>query len=100
MTLENFKSIIDQVKHHVNQVALGGRGDPNLHPQFKEFVEYAKNNGVIPNYTTSGVNLTEEQIKVSMLCGAVGRYSNNSPNRSRETLNNNLLGCDIGGSVL
>jgi len=71
MTLDNFKSIIDQVKHHVNQVALGGRGDPNLHPQFKEFVEYARNNGVIPNYTTSGANLSHEQIEISKLCGAV-----------------------------
>jgi len=71
MTLENFKSIIDQVKHHVNQVALGGRGDPNLHPQFKEIVEYARNNGVIPNYTTSGCQLTDEQIEISKMCGAV-----------------------------
>ena len=71
MTLENFKSIIDQVKHHVNQVALGGRGDPNLHPQFKEIVEYANNNGVVPNYTTSGCNLTDEQIETSKVCGAV-----------------------------
>ena len=71
MTLENFKSIIDQVKHHSNQVALGGRGDPNLHPQFKEIVEYARNNGVVPNYTTSGNNLTDDQIEISKLCGAV-----------------------------
>ena len=71
MTLENFKSIIDQVKHHVNQVALGGRGDPNHHPQFKEIVEYSRTNGVIPNYTTSGINLTDEQIEISKMCGAV-----------------------------
>ena len=71
MTLENFKKIIDEVKHHTNQVALGGRGDPNLHPQFKEIVEYARNNNVVPNYTTSGIGLTDEQIKVSKLCGAV-----------------------------
>ena len=71
MTLENFKLIIDQVKHHTNQVALGGRGDPNLHPQFKEIVEYSRNNGVVPNYTTSGNGLTDEQIEISKLCGAV-----------------------------
>jgi len=71
MTLENFKMIIDQVKHHSNQVALGGRGDPNLHPQFKEIVEYARNNNVVPNYTTSGNNLTDEQIEISKICGAV-----------------------------
>jgi len=71
MTLENFKIIIDQVKHHTNQVALGGRGDPNLHPNFKEILEYARMNNVVPNYTTSGRNLTDEQIEISKLCGAV-----------------------------
>jgi len=71
MTLENFKLLIDQVKHHTNQVALGGRGDPNLHPQFKEIVEYARKNNVVPNYTTSGINMTDEQIEISKLCGAV-----------------------------
>ena len=71
MTLENFKLLIDQVKHHTNQVALGGRGDPNLHPQFKEIVEYAIDNGVVPNYTTSGNGLTDEHIEISKMCGAV-----------------------------
>ena len=71
MTLDNFKLLIDQVRHHTNQVALGGRGDPNLHPQFKEIVEYARKNNVVPNYTTSGINMTDEQIKISKLCGAV-----------------------------
>lgn len=71
MTFENFKTIIDQVKDHTNQVALGGRGDPNLHPQFKEIVEYSRSNGVVPNYTTSGRNLTDEQIEISKICGAV-----------------------------
>ncbi len=71
MTFKNFKSIIDQTKHHTNQVALGGRGDPNLHPQFKEIVEYTRDNGMAVNYTTSGRNLTDEQIEISKLCGAV-----------------------------
>lgn len=71
MKLEDFKTIIDQVKHHTNQVALGGRGDPNNHPNFKEIVEYARENDVVPNYTTSGINLTDEQIEISKICGAV-----------------------------
>ena len=71
MSLENFKTIIDQVKHHTNQVALGGRGDPNLHENFKEILEYARKNNVIPNYTTSGFGLTDEQIELSKMCGAV-----------------------------
>lgn len=71
MKLEDFKTIIDQVKHHTNQVALGGRGDPNLHENFKEIVEYARSNNVIPNYTTSGFYLTDEHIEISKMCGAV-----------------------------
>jgi len=71
MKFEDFKSIIDSVKHHTNQVALGGRGDPNHHENFKEIIEYARKNGVVPNYTTSGIDLTDEQIEISKLCGAV-----------------------------
>lgn len=71
MTLENFKKIIDQVKHHTNQVALGGRGDPNHHENFKEIIEYCRKNHVVPNYTTSGIDLTDEQVEISKMCGAV-----------------------------
>lgn len=71
MRLRDFKRIIDEVKHHTNQVALGGRGDPNLHPKFKEIIEYCRENNVVPNYTTSGKSLTDEHIEISKLCGAV-----------------------------
>ena len=71
MTLKNFMSIIDQVKHHVTQVALGGRGDPNKHENFKEIIEYCRKNNVVPNYTTSGINLTDDEIEISKMCGAV-----------------------------
>ena len=71
MKIEDFKSIIDQIKHHTNQVALGGRGDPNQHENFEEIISYARKNGVVPNYTTSGIDLTDEQIEISKMCGAV-----------------------------
>ena len=71
MKLEDFKSIIDQCKGKTFQVALGGAGDPNLHENFKEIVEYCRKNGIIPNYTTSGFNLTDEQVEISKQCGAV-----------------------------
>ncbi len=71
MTLDNFKRIVDESKDYVNQIALGGRGSPNEHENFKEIVEYCRKNNIIPNYTTSGLNLTDEQIEISKLCGAV-----------------------------
>jgi radical SAM protein with 4Fe4S-binding SPASM domain len=72
MTLENFKSIIDQGKGNLFQVALGGRGDPNTHENFEEILEYCVKNKIVPNYTTSGFDLTDEQIDLTKkYCGAV-----------------------------
>ena len=97
MKLEDFKTIIDQVKHHTSQVALGGRGDPNLHENFKEIVMYALDNNVIPNYTTSGFNLTDEQIQISKMCGAVAV----SDYRSQETYSSikRLMDADIKTNI-
>ena len=36
MTLENFQRIIDEIKGKVLQVALGGRGDPDMHQNYEE----------------------------------------------------------------
>jgi MoaA/NifB/PqqE/SkfB family radical SAM enzyme len=72
MSLEGFKLIIDQSKDHVNQVALGGRGDPNQHENFEEILDYCVQNNIVPNYTTSGIGLSEKQIAISKeYCGAV-----------------------------
>ena len=71
MTLSDFKSIIDETCYHVNQVALGGRGDPNHHENFGEIIEYCRSKNVVPNYTTSGIGITDEQIEISKMCGAV-----------------------------
>lgn len=72
MTLDDFKSIIDQIKGKVMQVALGGAGSPNEHENFAEIMEYAHKNGVIPNYTTSGIGLTDEMVQITKdFAGAV-----------------------------
>ena len=68
----DYKSIIDIAKvAGVYQVALGG-GNPNQHPEFVRFLEYAYNSGIMPNYTTNGRGLTETVLKASsQYCGAV-----------------------------
>lgn len=72
MTFENYKKIMDQSKWLANQVALGGRGDPNLHPNFHDILSYTRSCGIVPNYTTSGIGLSKEQVKSSKeFCGAV-----------------------------
>lgn len=71
MSLDDYKDIINQSKDYVTQVALGGKGDPNLHPNFEEIIDYTINNNIVPNYTTSGINLTFNQVEISKKCGAV-----------------------------
>lgn len=72
MPFKNFKSIIDQCKGKVFSCALGGSGSPNEHEEFENIVKYAKENDIIPNYTTSGIELTDEQAEITKkYCGAV-----------------------------
>lgn len=71
MRFEDFKIIIDQCKDHINQVALGGKGDPNKHEDFEKILQYCRVNKVVPNYTTSGNGLTDTEVYISKIyCGA------------------------------
>ena len=71
MKFKDYQKIIDEVKDVVNQVALGGRGDPNHHEDFAKIIAYSRINRVAPNYTTSGIDLTLGQVAISKMCGAV-----------------------------
>lgn len=72
MKFEDFKTIIKQCKDHVNQVALGGKGDPNKHEDFEKILQFCRVNNVVPNYTTSGNGITDEEVYISKIyCGAV-----------------------------
>lgn len=72
MSLENFRTIAEQCRGRVNQFALGGRGDPDQHESFAEILETCAQNGIVPNYTTSGYGFTKELALLSKkYCGAV-----------------------------
>ena len=72
MKLEDYQSIIDQSKGKLFQVALGGHGDPNKHENFEEILKYTRESNIVPNYTTSGFGLTDEEIRLTKeYCGAV-----------------------------
>lgn len=80
MKFDDFKKIIDQCKNHLNQVALGGKGDPNKHENFEQILQYCRVNNVVPNYTTSGNGLTDEEVSISKIyCGAVAVSAYNQP---------------------
>lgn len=73
MKLEDYKKIIDEgAEKGLQQVALGGAGNPNDHRDFEEIVRYTRSKDIIPNYTTSGIELSEEAVKATKkYCGAV-----------------------------
>jgi radical SAM protein with 4Fe4S-binding SPASM domain len=72
MSLDNFKWIASQCRGKVFEFALGGAGDPDTHENFKEILETCAENDIVPNYTTSGLCLTDEAVALSKeYCGAV-----------------------------
>lgn len=72
MSLDNFKKIIEECKEKVFQVALGGAGDPDTHENFGEILKACADANIVPNFTTSGICLTEEKVKLCKeYCGAI-----------------------------
>lgn len=72
MTFQNFKRIIRECRGKTYQIALGGRGDPDQHPDFAKMVEHSCCQGIVPNFTTSGLGLTAAAAKICKeYCGAV-----------------------------
>jgi len=79
MTLDIFKSIINKFPKTLTQVAFGITGI-QTNPDFIPMMEYCRSIGVIPNFTLSGIDLTDEIAdKVSKVVGAlaVSAYSTN-----------------------
>lgn len=72
MSVEDFKWIAGQCKGRTNQLALGGRGDPDRHEHFEELLKICRENMLVPNFTTSGYGMTEEIARLcKQYCGAV-----------------------------
>lgn len=72
MSLEDFKKIAEQCKGKTFQFALGGCGDPDQHEHFEEILKVCKENGIVPNFTTSGFGMTKALAKLcKQYCGAV-----------------------------
>ena len=72
MAVDDFRWIAAQCRGRTNQFALGGRGDPDQHEHFEELLQICRENGLVPNFTTSGYGLTPELAAVCRkYCGAV-----------------------------
>ncbi len=72
MTLEDFEQIAKQCEGETFQFALGGCGDPDQHEHFEEILKICHEAKIVPNFTTSGLGMTEEIAQLcKKYCGAV-----------------------------
>jgi len=77
----NFTNIVDKanevwgslaLEDRPFQIAIGGAGESTLHPDWVSFVSRVKELGIVPNYTTNGMHLTDEILKATEdYCGGV-----------------------------
>lgn len=72
MPYENFLKVVKQAAGKTFQIALGGAGDPNKHPQFEDILKSCRMYRIVPNMTTSGFLITANEVKlIKKYCGAV-----------------------------
>lgn len=72
--------------HKPFQIALGSTGEPTIHPDFIRFLKVVYESGVVPNYTTNGVILSESEELLKATgdyCGAVAVSLGNKEVRHR-----------------
>jgi len=71
MSFEEFKIIFHKIKRNLGQIAFGIM-NISTNSDFFKMMRYAKEHGVIPNYTCHGLDVTYEVAKeTAELCGAV-----------------------------
>lgn len=72
MSFETFKNVFDKISASkiLTQIAFGADAGATANPDLFKMMEYARNNGVIPNITVA--DITEETAqKLANVCGAV-----------------------------
>lgn len=66
MSTEDYCHVLDAMNHpkygNVFQVALGG-GEPLEHPEFQTIIDETVKRGIVPNFTTNGIHLTDDICK-------------------------------------
>jgi len=54
------------------QIAIGGAGESTLHPNWVDFVRTVRDLGILPNYTTNGMHLSDDILSATAeYCGGV-----------------------------
>lgn len=67
-----FESMTDNQKPF--QIAIGSESEPTIHPDFIEFIRTVYNYGVVPNYTTNGITLSNDDEYSKLLLEVTEKY--------------------------
>lgn len=92
MSLENYEKILIESQGKTFQIALGGAGDPNKHKNFAEILKLTREYNIVPNMTTSGMYMTDDEISLmKTYCGACAisfysRLDSNNNETNKETI--------------
>lgn len=79
MSIADYELIMQQCERKVLQVALGGAGDVDTHENFEEILKLTRKYNIIPNFTTSGIAMTPEKVKIcKKYCGAIAVSEHNA----------------------
>jgi MoaA/NifB/PqqE/SkfB family radical SAM enzyme len=77
LSLENFKNIFNKMPKTLTQIAFG-LCDMHSNADFFQMCKYARENGVVPNFTTHGMDVTWTIAQLAArLCGALAVSVNN-----------------------
>lgn len=77
----NFENVVEKIHDYYGslapetrpfQIALGGSGEPTMHPDFIPVLQAYRSLGIMPNYTTNGMHLTADVLRATKdICGGV-----------------------------
>lgn len=82
------------------QVAIGGSGEATLHPDFIKVLELFHQLGIVPNYTTNGMHLSDDIVEATKkYCGGVAltlhRHLEKHWRNGIQTLSNNSIKTNV-----
>lgn len=55
LTMDEYKTIISKIKGYTNEIYLHVLGEPLLHDNILDFINYANDNNILVNVTTNGI---------------------------------------------
>lgn len=64
-----FENVIDQLANHLGYLTFYFQGEPYLHPQFMEMVQYASRKGIYTSTSTNAHFLRDEQARQTVASG-------------------------------